>query len=73
MRLRKIVTGMLIASTLTLSAPVLASPAPDAGMLEGSGGGFVGDNHRISTVAWLLGIGALTLTVIAIVDSSKSP
>lgn len=72
MRLRKIVSGILIASTLSLSAPVFASPLPDSGMLEGDGGGFVGGEH-VSTTAWILGLGALTLAVVAIVDSSKSP
>lgn len=72
MQLRKIVTGMLIASSLTLSAPVLAAPAPDAGMLEGDGGGFAG-GAGIGTFAWIISIGALALSIAAIVDASKSP
>lgn len=62
MRLRKIVTGILIASTLGLSAPVLADPAP-----EGAGGA------PISTTTWVLALAGLTLAVVGVVDSSKSP
>ena len=72
MRIRKIVTGIVIASTLSLSAPVLAAPAPDVGMLEGDGGGFAGGGSP-STIALLLSLAGLTLSIIAIVDASKSP
>jgi len=73
MHLRKIVTGLLIASTLTLSAPVLAAPTPDYAGLEGSGGGFVGEGGSDHLLAILLALSAATLAVIGIIDSSKSP
>jgi hypothetical protein len=71
MRLRKIVSGVLIASTLCLSAPVLADPAPDVGMLEGDGGGegFPGGGD----LSFVLAVGAAVLSTIALVDSSRSP
>ena len=72
MRIRKIVTGIVIASTLSLSAPVLAAPAPDVGMLEGDGGGFAGGGS-LSIIALLLSLAGLTLSIIAIVVASKSP
>ena len=71
MRLRKFVTGLLVASTLTLSVPVVAAPTPDSVGLEGDGGGFAGGGD--TSIAVLLAIAAATLAVIGIVDSSKSP
>ncbi len=83
MRLRKIVTGLLIASTLSLSAPVLAAPTNDFGVAEGSGygdGDGDGDGEGfgaagLSTTFFTIFIGltSLTLSVVAVVDSSKSP
>ena len=76
MRLRKIISGVLIGSTLALSFPALATPASGMlegeGMLQGDGGGFDGDHHD-NTFTWVLGLTALTLAVVAVVDSSKSP
>jgi hypothetical protein len=72
MRLRKIVTGLLVASTLTLSVPVVAAPTPDYVGLEGDGGGFSGKGDGV-TVGVLLSLIAAALATLAIVDSSKSP
>ena len=72
MRLRKIVTGVLIASSLGMSVPVLAAPAPDAGMLEGDGGGFAGGSSSV-LFAELLAVVAAALATAALINSSKSP
>jgi hypothetical protein len=71
MRLRKIVTGLLVASTLTLSVPVVAAPTPDYAGLQGDGGGFAGGGD--ATIGIILALIAASLATLAIVDSSKSP
>jgi hypothetical protein len=58
MRFRKIVAGVLIASTLSLSAPAFADeplPPPPVGF------------------AWVLGLAGFVLVAVAIVDTSRSP
>jgi len=60
MRLRKIVTGVLIASTLSLSVPAMAD-VPESGP---SGDLWVG---------YVLGLAGLGLGVFAVVDTSRSP
>jgi hypothetical protein len=64
MRLRKIVTGLLIASTLGLSVPAIAADA------EGKEFVNLGDGNWI---VYAVSITALGLSIVAVVDAGKSP